>query len=100
MEELNVYPAAGIRTDHEATTAKEAKERLDLGMYLMVREGTVAKDLASLLPAITPENSRRCFFVTDDKLINDLVKKDQSIISSVKLLHLESIHYKPFRWQH
>ncbi|NGW66363.1 adenine deaminase, partial [Staphylococcus aureus] len=38
MEELNVYPAAGIRTDHEATTAKEAKERLDLGMYLMVRE--------------------------------------------------------------
>lgn len=75
MEELNVYPAAGIRTDHEATTAKEAKERLDLGMYLMVREGTVAKDLASLLPAITPENSRRCFFVTDDKLINDLVKE-------------------------
>ncbi len=75
MEELNVYPAAGIRTDHEATTAKEAKERLDLGMYLMVREGTVAKDLASLLPAITPDNSRRCFFVTDDKLINDLVKE-------------------------
>ncbi|WP_270608605.1 adenine deaminase [Enterococcus thailandicus] len=72
---LNVYPVAGIRTDHEATTAEEARERLDLGMYLMIREGTVAKDLAALFPAITPENSRRCFFVTDDKLINDLVSE-------------------------
>ncbi|KAF1303356.1 MULTISPECIES: adenine deaminase [Enterococcus] len=72
-EALNVYPAAGIRTDHEATTAAEAKERLALGMYLMVREGTVAKNLDALLPAITPENSRRCLFVTDDKLIDDLV---------------------------
>ncbi|MGC3598941.1 amidohydrolase family protein, partial [Enterococcus faecium] len=44
-------------------------------MYLMVREGTLAKDLASLLPAITPEKSSRCFFVTDDKLINDFVKE-------------------------
>nr|WP_242699784.1 adenine deaminase [Enterococcus sp. DIV1271a] len=72
-DDLNVYLTAGIRTDHEATTAEEAKERLALGMYLMVREGTVAKDLHALLPAITPDNSRRCLFVTDDKLINDLV---------------------------
>lgn len=72
---LNVYLAAGIRTDHEATTAEEAKERLALGMYLMVREGTVAKDLHALYPAITPQNSRRCLFVTDDKLIDDLVSE-------------------------
>ncbi|MGG5325374.1 adenine deaminase [Enterococcus pernyi] len=72
-DDLNVYLTAGIRTDHEATTAQEAEERLALGMYLMVREGTVAKDLQALLPAITPDNSRRCLFVTDDKLINDLV---------------------------
>ena len=41
----------------------------------MIREGTVAKDLKALLPAVTPENSRRCLFVTDDKLINDLVSE-------------------------
>lgn len=74
-DDLNVYLTAGIRTDHEATTSQEAKERLALGMYLMVREGTVAKDLQALLPAITPDNSRRCLFVTDDKLINDLVSE-------------------------
>ena len=74
-DDLNVYLAAGIRTDHEATTAEEARERLALGMYLMIREGTVAKDLHALYPAITPENSRRCLFVTDDKLIDDLVSE-------------------------
>lgn len=72
-DELNVYLTAGIKTDHEATNAQEAKERLALGMYLMIREGTVAKDLEALLPVVTPENSRRCLFVTDDKLIDDLV---------------------------
>ena len=74
-DDLNVYLAAGIRTDHEATTAEEARERLALGMYLMIREGTVAKDLHALYPAITPENSRRCLFGTDDKLIDDLVSE-------------------------
>ncbi len=74
-DDLNVYLAAGIHTDHEATTVEEARERLALGMYLMVREGTVAKDLQALYPAITPENSRRCLFVTDDKLIDDLVSE-------------------------
>ena len=74
-DDLNVYLTAGIRTDHEATTAEEARERLALGMYLMIREGTVAKDLHALYPAITPENSRRCLFVTDDKLIDDLVSE-------------------------
>lgn len=47
-DELNVYLTAGIKTDHEATNAQEAKERLALGMYLMIREGTVAKDLEAL----------------------------------------------------
>ncbi|WP_445492425.1 adenine deaminase [Niallia sp. 03133] len=74
-EKLNVYTAAGIRNDHEATTAQEAKDRLDLGFYLMIREGTVAKDLKALLPVVTEKNSRRCLFVTDDKLIDDLVEE-------------------------
>ncbi|TRZ37182.1 adenine deaminase [Niallia circulans] len=71
-ESLNVYSAAGIRNDHEATTLKEGKDRLDLGLYLMIREGTVAKDLKALLPVVTEKNARRCLFVTDDKLIDDL----------------------------
>lgn len=72
-ESLNVYSAAGIRNDHEATTEQEGKDRLDLGLYLMIREGTVAKDLKALLPVVTERNARRCLFVTDDKLIDDLL---------------------------
>lgn len=74
-EGINTYMAAGIRTDHESVTLDEAKTRLDLGMYLMIREGTVAKDLDSLFPAITEKNARRCLFVTDDKLVDDLVEE-------------------------
>lgn len=71
-EGLNVYMASGIRTDHEGVTLEEAQARLDLGMYLMIREGTVAKNLDALLPAVTPGNARRCLFVTDDKLPDEL----------------------------
>lgn len=74
-EELNVYMAAGIRNDHESISSEEGRDRLDMGMYLMVREGTVAKDLNALLPVITPENSRRCLFVTDDMLLDDLIRE-------------------------
>lgn len=74
-EALSVYPAAQIRTDHEAVNPEEAQARLDLGMYLMIREGTVAKDLAALLPVVTEKNARRCVFVTDDTLIDDLLEK-------------------------
>ncbi|WHY01551.1 adenine deaminase [Neobacillus sp. DY30] len=71
--DLNVYTAAGIMTDHESTTAEEAKERLRSGMYLMIREGTVAKDLQNLITVVNQFNSRRCLFVTDDKHLDDLV---------------------------
>ncbi|SDW58753.1 Adenine deaminase [Marinococcus luteus] len=74
-EGINIFMAAGIRTDHESVTAAEAKTRLDLGMYLMIREGTVARDLDALFPAITERNARRCLFVTDDKLVDDLVEE-------------------------
>lgn len=74
-EDLNIFRAAGIQTDHECVNAEEAKQRLDLGMYLMIREGTAAKDLEALLPAVTAQNARRCLFVTDDKLIDDLLEE-------------------------
>jgi len=72
-EDLNIYMTAGIRTDHECIDATEAKNRLDLGMYLMIRQGSVAKDLDALLPAVTEKNSRRCLFITDDKHLDDLI---------------------------
>ncbi|WP_413310259.1 adenine deaminase [Bacillus sp. 1P10SD] len=82
--DLNVYMSAGIRTDHESTTAAEAKERLQRGMYLMIREGTVAKDLLQLIPVVTSYNSRRCLFVTDDKHLDDLISEG-SIDHNVRL---------------
>ncbi|MED3692249.1 adenine deaminase [Peribacillus butanolivorans] len=83
-QQLNVYMSAGIKTDHECTTAKEAKERLRKGMYLMIREGTVAKDLINLVPAINERNSRRCLFVTDDRHLDDIVSEG-SIDHNVRL---------------
>jgi adenine deaminase len=82
--ELNIYMTAGIRTDHESTTAAEAKERLSRGMYLMIREGTVAKDLQQLIPIVNELNSRRCLFVTDDKHLDDLIR-DGSIDHNIRL---------------
>jgi adenine deaminase len=70
---LNAYIAAGIGSDHECTTVEEALERLRLGMYVFIREATGARNLTDLLPAVTPENSRRCCFCTDDRHANDLL---------------------------
>jgi adenine deaminase len=82
--DINVYMSAGIRTDHESTTADEAKERLRRGMYLMIREGTVAKDLKQLISIVNERNARRCLFVTDDKHLDDLID-DGSIDHNVRL---------------
>lgn len=71
-KELCAYIGAGISSDHECTTAEEAQEKLRLGMHIMIREGTIAKDLEALLPIITPENSRRIIFCTDDRYPHDL----------------------------
>lgn len=86
-QQLNVYMCASIKTDHECTTAEEAKERLRKGMYLMIREGTVAKDLKNLIPVINEKNSRRCLFVTDDRHLDDIVSEgsiDHNVRLSIK----------------
>ncbi|OGW13165.1 MAG: adenine deaminase [Nitrospinae bacterium RIFCSPLOWO2_12_39_16] len=72
---LNAYISAGIRSDHECTTIEEAREKLEKGMYIMLREGTIAKNLKTLLPFITTENSRRFMFVTDDRNPVDIVNE-------------------------
>ena len=65
--DLNAYVAAGVRSDHECTTLEEAREKLQRGMAIMLREATGARNLADLLPLVTPQNARRFFFVTDDR---------------------------------
>ena len=71
--ELHAYVAAGIQSDHECTTAEEAREKLRLGMTIFIREGTIARNLAALLPLITPANHHRMCFCTDDRQPSDLM---------------------------
>ncbi len=72
-KDLQAYVGAGIRSDHECTTAKEAREKLRAGMFLFIREGSTAKNLEALLPVVTERNSRRCLLVTDDCHPGDLL---------------------------
>lgn len=72
---LSAYIAAGITSDHECTTRKEAAEKLGRGMHIMIREGSTAKNLKELLSVVTPLNARRCMFVTDDRHPADLISE-------------------------
>lgn len=72
-DSINVYAAVGIKTDHEAVSVPEAQDRLKKGMYLIIRQGSVAKDLPNLIGVVTDKNARRCLFGTDDKHIDDLI---------------------------
>lgn len=65
--DLNAYVAAGIGSDHECTTRDEAQEKLSRGMVIMIREATGARNLADLLPLVTPSTARRFLFCTDDR---------------------------------
>ena len=72
---LNGYLAAGIRTDHEATTADEAREKLRKGMHILVREGSVSKDLHALMPVITERYSPFIALCTDDRNPLDIAEQ-------------------------
>ncbi|MGB7920733.1 MAG: amidohydrolase family protein, partial [Desulfobacterales bacterium] len=71
--DLNAYLAAGIASDHECTRLEEAREKLQAGMHIMVREGTAAKNLAALLPLVNPHTCRRMMWCTDDRHAHDLL---------------------------
>jgi len=71
--ELAAYIAAGISSDHECTSREEAEEKLSLGMHIMIRQGSTAKNLEELIKVITPANACRCMFVTDDRHPEDLI---------------------------
>ncbi len=64
---LNAYISAGVRSDHECTNPEEAKEKLSLGQWVMIREGTAGKNLKALLPLFEKPYCDRCMLVTDDK---------------------------------
>ncbi len=72
-KDLNAYIAAGISSDHECVTKEEAEEKLKNGMYIMIREGTVAKNLKDLVPIINERTARRCLFASDDRHPDDLL---------------------------
>ncbi|VAW13273.1 Adenine deaminase [hydrothermal vent metagenome] len=74
-QDLNGYIAAGIRTEHEATTAAEAREKLAKGMTVLIREGSVSKDLHALAEIITPAVSGFCAFCTDDRNPLDIAEE-------------------------
>jgi adenine deaminase len=71
---LNAYISCGIRSDHECTSLREAKEKLEKGMWIMIRQGSTAKNLRDLLPLINERTARRCLFVTDDRTPEDLLE--------------------------
>lgn len=103
-KDLCAYVASGVKSDHECTTPEEAIEKIRLGMYIMIREGTAAKDLDALIPVLKEKNTRKCMFVTDDRHpkdlkvhINDMVRRaveaGVDVIKAVQVGSLNTAEY-------
>jgi adenine deaminase len=71
---LNAYAAAGIRSDHEALTVEEGRERLRIGMWLLIREASMARNLQALLPLVHEFGTNRIAFCTDDRDPEDIAE--------------------------
>ena len=84
-KELNAYRAIGVSTDHECSTLAEALERLRLGMYVQIREGSAAKNLETIVKGLLEHKIRsdRCIFCTDDKHLED-IRKEGHISHNIK----------------
>jgi adenine deaminase len=72
-KELQAYAASGIRSDHEALTVEEGRERLRAGMWLLVREASMARNLVDLMPLVAEYGPGRIAFCTDDRDPDDIV---------------------------
>ncbi|WP_343343697.1 adenine deaminase [Terrisporobacter petrolearius] len=86
-EGLNAYVLSGVNTDHECTTKEEMLEKLRLGMYVMIREGSATKDLKNLINGVNEYNYQRILLCTDDKHPEDLLKEghiDYNVRLSIK----------------
>lgn len=82
--DLDRYIAAGIQSDHECSSAEEGIERVRKGQWLMIRQGTAARNLEALLPLFDEPFCRRCLLVTDDKHPADLLR-DGHIDNSIRM---------------
>ena len=99
-KDLCAYAASGVTSDHECTTPDEAIEKLRNGIYLMVREGSAARDLDALIPALKICPTRKCIFVTDDRYpaslkehINMMVRRAvEKGIDPIKAIQMASIN--------
>lgn len=86
--EVNAYVTAGITSDHECSTSVEAIEKLRRGLWIMIREGTAAKNMNALKPLLQPPYCHRCMLVTDDKHPGELLYEghmDALIKKAIKL---------------
>ena len=72
--DLNAYIAAGVYSDHECATFENALEKLQKGQFIMIREGTAAKNFDALAPLLVPQYYSRCMFACDDKHPSDLLE--------------------------
>ena len=73
--DLNAYIAAGVYSDHECHDLQDAISKLERGQFIMIREGTAARNLEALAPLLCDKYSERCMFCTDDKHPNDRLEK-------------------------
>jgi adenine deaminase len=87
---LNAYVAAGIRSDHESTTLEEALEKRRLGMWVMLREASIARNLRDLLPLVKVYGPERCMFCTDDRE-PDMIVEEGHINQMVRVAVEEGI---------
>lgn len=83
-KDLNAYIVAGVKTEHECSTPEEMIDRLRLGMYILIREGSATRDLKSLITKVNKDNLSRILFCTDDKHPEDLLREG-SIDYNIKL---------------
>ena len=74
-KELSAYTSAGVYSDHECDTFENALEKLRMGQFIMIRDGTAAQNLEALMPLLTEQYAHRCMFSTDDKHPYDLLNK-------------------------
>ncbi|MBO7170259.1 MAG: adenine deaminase [Clostridia bacterium] len=100
---LDRYVAAGVESDHECATAEEAKEKIEKGQWVMIRQGTAARNLEALLPLFSSPYDRRCLLVTDDRHPADLlreghidhivrlaVKAGKSVFTAIRMASLQA----------
>ena len=73
-KDLKAYAAAGVTSDHECSTTEEMLERIACGMTVLLRQGSAAKNLQQLLPAVTKDNAAFCCFCCDDTHPDDIVR--------------------------